>query len=145
MCCLDLCDLSETESYSSQRNNRSQRYGHTDKTNSSYQWRNGDNSSQKRSTYTRDEYIEPEPEPEHESEGDGHQVRFSLAAMRHLDIRGLMYERCARTKMLRTQCFTLTSGCIKISMRMCGQYHKLCHSAVPNYKVLKLHKCAKIM
>lgn len=75
-------DLSETESYSSHRNSRSQRYGHTDKTYSSYQWRNGDNGGQKRSAYSRDEYIEPEPEPEPEPEVDGHQVRFCLHATR---------------------------------------------------------------
>lgn len=65
-----------SESYSSHRNNQSQRYGHTDKTYSSYQWRNGDNNGQMRSTHTTDEYIEPEPE--HESQLDGHQVRFHL-------------------------------------------------------------------
>uniref|UniRef100_A0A671X0W1 Dynamin-binding protein n=1 Tax=Sparus aurata TaxID=8175 RepID=A0A671X0W1_SPAAU len=47
----EMSDLSETESYSSLRNNRSQRYGHTDKSYSSYQWRNGDNGGQKRSIY----------------------------------------------------------------------------------------------
>lgn len=77
----EMSDLSETESYSSLRNNRSQRYGHSDKTDSSYQWRNGDNSGQKRSAYSREEYIEPEPEPERDSELDGHQVRFHLTAM----------------------------------------------------------------
>ncbi|XP_027145113.1 dynamin-binding protein isoform X3 [Larimichthys crocea] len=71
-------DLSETESYSSHRNSRSQRYGHTDKTYSSYQWRNGDNGGQKRSAYSRDEYIEPEPEPEPEPEVDGHQIYYAL-------------------------------------------------------------------
>ncbi|XP_037610884.1 dynamin-binding protein isoform X3 [Sebastes umbrosus] len=81
-------DLSETDSYSSLRNNRSQRYGHTDKTYSSYQCRNGDNGGQKRTAYSRDEYIEPEPEPEpelepepeqeDESEVDGHQIYYAL-------------------------------------------------------------------
>ncbi|KAI3365240.1 hypothetical protein L3Q82_010330 [Scortum barcoo] len=72
-------DLSETDSYSSLRNNRSPRYGHTDKA-YSYQWRNGDNSGQKRSAYSRDEYVEPElePEPEPESELDGHQIYYAL-------------------------------------------------------------------
>ncbi|XP_044033608.1 dynamin-binding protein isoform X2 [Siniperca chuatsi] len=78
----EMSDLSETDSYSSHRNNRSQRYGHSDKTYSSYQWKNGDNSGQKRSTYSRDEYIEPEAEPEsepeHESELDGHQIYYAL-------------------------------------------------------------------
>lgn len=84
----EMSDLSETESYSSLRNNRSQRYGHTDKSYSSYQWRNGDNGGQKRSAYSRDDYIEPEPEPElvDETEGDGHQVRFCLAVRRLQDI-----------------------------------------------------------
>ncbi|XP_008303413.1 dynamin-binding protein-like isoform X2 [Stegastes partitus] len=73
-------DLSETDSCSSQRNNRAQRYGHTEKSYSSYQWRNGDSSSQKKSTYSREEYIEPEPEPEPEldSELDGHQIYYAL-------------------------------------------------------------------
>ncbi|XP_071319517.1 dynamin-binding protein isoform X2 [Trachinotus anak] len=73
-------DLSETDSSSSHRNNHSQRYGHTDKSHSSYQWRNGDNGGQKKSGYSRDEYIEPEPEPEpeHESELDGHQIYYAL-------------------------------------------------------------------
>ncbi|XP_041818642.1 dynamin-binding protein isoform X2 [Chelmon rostratus] len=74
----EMSDLSETESYSSHRSNRVQRYGHTDKTYSSHQWRNGDNSGQKRSAYARDEYIEPEPEQEHESELDGHQIYYAL-------------------------------------------------------------------
>ncbi|XP_023124067.2 dynamin-binding protein isoform X5 [Amphiprion ocellaris] len=71
-------DLSETDSCSSQRNNRAQRYGHTEKSCSSYQWRNGDSSSQKKCTYSREEYIEPEPEPELESELDGHQIYYAL-------------------------------------------------------------------
>ncbi|XP_040922750.1 dynamin-binding protein isoform X2 [Toxotes jaculatrix] len=78
----EMSDLSETDSSSSHRNNHSQRYGHTDKSYSSYQWRNGDNGGQKKSTYSRDEYIEPEPEPEpepeHESELDGHQIYYAL-------------------------------------------------------------------
>ncbi|KAG7227929.1 hypothetical protein INR49_013723 [Caranx melampygus] len=75
-------DLSETDSSSSHRNSHSQRYGHTDKSYSSHQWRNGDNGSQKKSVYSRDEYIEPEPEPEpepeEESELDGHQIYYAL-------------------------------------------------------------------
>lgn len=67
-----------SDSYPSHRNSPSQRYGHTDKTYSSYQWRNGDNSGQKRPAYSRDEHVEPEPEEE--SELDGHQVRLSVAA-----------------------------------------------------------------
>ncbi|XP_045924596.1 dynamin-binding protein isoform X1 [Micropterus dolomieu] len=78
----EMSDLSETDSYSSLRDNRSQRYGHSDKTYSSYQWRNGDNSGQKRTAYSRDDYIEPEPEPEpepeHNSELDGHQIYYAL-------------------------------------------------------------------
>ncbi|XP_074518987.1 dynamin-binding protein isoform X2 [Halichoeres trimaculatus] len=65
-------DLSESESYSSQRNSRSQRYGHSDKTNSSHQWRNGENSSQRKSAYSRDEYIEPDPDL------DGHQIYYAI-------------------------------------------------------------------
>ncbi|XP_068439443.1 dynamin-binding protein isoform X2 [Clinocottus analis] len=71
-------DLSETDSYSSLRNNRSQRYGHTDKTYSSYQLKNGDDSGQKKASYSRDEYIKPEPEPEDESELDSHQFYYAL-------------------------------------------------------------------
>uniref|UniRef100_A0A3Q4HZ13 Dynamin-binding protein n=1 Tax=Neolamprologus brichardi TaxID=32507 RepID=A0A3Q4HZ13_NEOBR len=69
-----------TDSYSSQRDNHSQRYGHTDKSYSSYQWRNGDSSNQKKPVYSREEYIEPEPEPEpeQESEVDGHQIYYAL-------------------------------------------------------------------
>uniref|UniRef100_A0AAQ5ZT76 Dynamin-binding protein n=1 Tax=Amphiprion ocellaris TaxID=80972 RepID=A0AAQ5ZT76_AMPOC len=70
--------LDSTDSCSSQRNNRAQRYGHTEKSCSSYQWRNGDSSSQKKCTYSREEYIEPEPEPELESELDGHQIYYAL-------------------------------------------------------------------
>lgn len=72
----DLC-----ESYSTHRSERSQRYRDTDRSYSSYQWRNGDNATQKRSTYSRDEYIEPESEPD---DLDGHQVRS--AASRPSDI-----------------------------------------------------------
>lgn len=68
-----------SESYSPHRNTSS----HTDKPYSSYQWRNGENSGQKRSAYARDDSIEPEPEQE--SELDGHQVRFCLTAMRHFN------------------------------------------------------------
>lgn len=75
----EMSDLYETDSCPSLRNSRSQRYGHTDKAYSSYQWRNGDSGGQKKSAYSQDEYIEPEPEPEHESELDGHQVRFCLS------------------------------------------------------------------
>nr|XP_019938762.1 PREDICTED: dynamin-binding protein-like isoform X3 [Paralichthys olivaceus] len=77
-------DLSETDTSTSHRNNQSQRYGHTDKSYSSYQWRNGDSGGQKKSGYSRDEYIEPEPEreepeePEDESELDGHQIYYAL-------------------------------------------------------------------
>ncbi|XP_019938761.2 dynamin-binding protein isoform X2 [Paralichthys olivaceus] len=77
-------DLSETDTSTSHRNNQSQRYGHTDKSYSSYQWRNGDSGGQKKSGYSRDEYIEPEPEPEEpeepedESELDGHQIYYAL-------------------------------------------------------------------
>ncbi|XP_030610709.1 dynamin-binding protein isoform X4 [Archocentrus centrarchus] len=76
----EMSDLSETDSYSSQRNSRSQQYGHTDKSYSSYQWRNGDSSSQKSSAYSREEYVEPEPEPEPErkSEVEGHQIYYAL-------------------------------------------------------------------
>ncbi|XP_063339084.1 dynamin-binding protein isoform X5 [Pelmatolapia mariae] len=74
----EMSDLSETDSYSSQRDNRSQQYGHTDKSYSSYQWRNGDSSNQKKPVYSREEYIEPEPEPEQESEVDGHQIYYAL-------------------------------------------------------------------
>ncbi|XP_062298040.1 dynamin-binding protein isoform X1 [Scomber scombrus] len=71
-------DFNDTDSCSSLRNNRSQRYGHTEKANSSYQWRNGDNGGQKKSAYSQDEYIEPDPEPENESELDGHQIYYAL-------------------------------------------------------------------
>ncbi|XP_071375637.1 dynamin-binding protein isoform X2 [Centroberyx affinis] len=76
----DLSDLSETDSCSSHRNNGSQRYGQADTGSGSYQWRNGDSSSQRKSAYARDEYIEPEPEPEPEpeSELDGHQIYYAL-------------------------------------------------------------------
>ncbi|XP_044193057.1 dynamin-binding protein isoform X3 [Thunnus albacares] len=74
----EMSDLYDTDSNSSLRSSRSQRYGHTDKAYSSYQWRNGDSGGQKKSAYSRDEYIEQEPEPEHESELDGHQIYYAL-------------------------------------------------------------------
>ncbi|KAK5881279.1 hypothetical protein CesoFtcFv8_022097 [Champsocephalus esox] len=74
----ETADLSETDSYSSLRNNRSQRHGHTDKTYSSYQLRNGDNGGQKRAVPPREVYIEPEPEAEDESEVDGHQIYYAI-------------------------------------------------------------------
>ncbi|XP_028989643.1 dynamin-binding protein isoform X4 [Betta splendens] len=70
-------DPSETDSSSSHRNHRSQRHGPSDKSHSSYQWRNGDSSSQKK-LYPREEFIERDPEPEHESESDGHQIYYAL-------------------------------------------------------------------
>lgn len=82
----ETADLSETDSYSSLRNNRSQRHGHTDKTYSSYQLRNGDNGGQKTAVPPREVYIEPEPEAEDESEVDGHQVRGSLNPMMEFKI-----------------------------------------------------------
>ncbi|XP_041671162.1 dynamin-binding protein isoform X3 [Cheilinus undulatus] len=72
----EMSDLSESDSYSSQRHSRSQRYGHSNKADSSYQWKNGENSSKKRSAYSRDEYIEQEAEQE--SEIDGHQIYYAL-------------------------------------------------------------------
>ncbi|CAB1434504.1 unnamed protein product [Pleuronectes platessa] len=80
-------DLSETDSSTSHRNNHSQRHGHTDKSYSSHQRRNGDSGGQKKSGYSRDEYIEPEPapvepqqpqEPEDEGELDGHQIYYAI-------------------------------------------------------------------
>uniref|UniRef100_A0A665UYC9 Dynamin-binding protein n=1 Tax=Echeneis naucrates TaxID=173247 RepID=A0A665UYC9_ECHNA len=68
----------DTDSTSSHRNNHSQRYAHTDKFYSSHQWKNGDNGAPKKSSYSRDEYIEPELEPEHDSELDGHQIYYAL-------------------------------------------------------------------
>ncbi|CAB1337774.1 unnamed protein product [Coregonus sp. 'balchen'] len=78
----ELSDSSETESCSSHRNNRlglSQRYGQTEAAFGSYQ-RNGDYGGQRRSPYSRDEFIEPEaePEPELESEIDGHQIYYAI-------------------------------------------------------------------
>lgn len=67
----DLC-----ESYSTHRSDRSQRYRDTDRSYSSYQWRNGDKATQKRSMHSRDEYIEPESEPD---DLDGHQVRSATS------------------------------------------------------------------
>lgn len=84
----DTSDLSETDSSSSQRNNRSQRHGHTDKTYSSYQVRNGDSSSQRKSAYSREEYIEPEPQHEHDSEVDGQQVSTFDCILMFLNIFG---------------------------------------------------------
>lgn len=77
----EMSDLSETDSASSHRNNRPQFHGHTDKSYSSSQWRNGDSGGQKKSSQSRNEYIEPEPEPEpeHDRELDGHQVRFPIS------------------------------------------------------------------
>ncbi|XP_056285102.1 dynamin-binding protein isoform X2 [Pseudoliparis swirei] len=72
----DAADLSETDSYSSPRGNRSQRYGHTDKTYSSYQWKNGDDCGQKKTSHSREEFTEPEPEDE--SELDTHQIYYAL-------------------------------------------------------------------
>ncbi|XP_037319425.2 dynamin-binding protein isoform X2 [Pungitius pungitius] len=73
-------DLSETDSCSSLGNNSAQKYGHTDRTHASNQWRNGDGSAQKKASYHRDEYSEPEPEPEpeEESELDSHQFFYAL-------------------------------------------------------------------
>lgn len=63
-------DTSETDSCSSHRH--TQRYAHTDTR--SCQRRNGDSGGQRRSAYSRQEYIEPEAETEPDSELDGHQV-----------------------------------------------------------------------
>uniref|UniRef100_A0A7N9ALM0 Dynamin-binding protein n=1 Tax=Mastacembelus armatus TaxID=205130 RepID=A0A7N9ALM0_9TELE len=68
-----MSDLSETDSSSSHRNNRCQRHGDTDKSYSSYEWRNGDSGGQKKFSCSRDEY-----EPEQESESDGHQIYYAL-------------------------------------------------------------------
>ncbi|CAN9509258.1 unnamed protein product [Ophioblennius macclurei] len=72
----DTSDFSESDSGSSQRNSRSQRYGHSDKNYSSHRYRNGESSREKKSAHPRDEYNEPEPE--HESELDGHQIYYAL-------------------------------------------------------------------
>uniref|UniRef100_A0A8C7DZ02 Dynamin-binding protein n=1 Tax=Oncorhynchus kisutch TaxID=8019 RepID=A0A8C7DZ02_ONCKI len=74
--------LDPTESCSSHRNNRlglSQRSGPTEAALGSYQ-RNGDFGGQRRSPYSRDEFIEPEaePKPELESELDGHQIYYAI-------------------------------------------------------------------
>uniref|UniRef100_A0A7N9ATT4 Dynamin-binding protein n=1 Tax=Mastacembelus armatus TaxID=205130 RepID=A0A7N9ATT4_9TELE len=69
----EMSDLSETDSSSSHRNNRCQRHGDTDKSYSSYEWRNGDSGGQKKFSCSRDEY-----EPEQESESDGHQIYYAL-------------------------------------------------------------------
>ncbi|XP_070975194.1 dynamin-binding protein isoform X2 [Oncorhynchus clarkii lewisi] len=78
----ELSDSSETESCSSHRNNRlglSQRSGPTEAALGSHQ-RNGDFGGQRRSPYSRDEFIEPEaePKPELESELDGHQIYYAI-------------------------------------------------------------------
>ncbi|KAM8836532.1 dynamin-binding protein isoform 2-T3 [Spinachia spinachia] len=70
-------DLSETDSCSSLGNGSLQQYGHAGKTYGSDQWRDGDRSGQKKASYHRDEYIEPEPEPE-ESELESHQFFYAL-------------------------------------------------------------------
>ncbi|XP_028331612.1 dynamin-binding protein isoform X3 [Gouania willdenowi] len=69
-------DFSETDSCSSQRKDRSQRYEHTDKSSSSLQWRNGDDSSSRKAEYSREEITEPE----HEDTADGHQIYYALYA-----------------------------------------------------------------
>ncbi|KAM9715461.1 dynamin-binding protein isoform 2-T2 [Menidia menidia] len=71
-------DFSETDSYSSQRNGRSQRYAHTDKSHSSHQWANEDGSHRRKSPHTQEEYAEPEAQ--HESEPDSHQIYYALYA-----------------------------------------------------------------
>ncbi|CAG5906131.1 unnamed protein product [Menidia menidia] len=71
-------DFSETDSYSSQRNCRSQRYAHTDKSHSSHQWANEDGSHRRKSPHTQEEYAEPEAQ--HESEPDSHQIYYALYA-----------------------------------------------------------------
>ncbi|XP_016517386.1 dynamin-binding protein isoform X3 [Poecilia formosa] len=69
----DTSDYSETDSSSSQMNSdRSKRHGHADRSYSSPHWRDGDGT--RKSTYSRDEYAEPEPE----SELDGHQIYYAL-------------------------------------------------------------------
>uniref|UniRef100_A0A672JJT1 Dynamin-binding protein n=1 Tax=Salarias fasciatus TaxID=181472 RepID=A0A672JJT1_SALFA len=57
---------------------RSQRYGQTEKSYSSYRYRNGESGREKRPAHPREEYNEPEPEPEPESELDGHQIYYAL-------------------------------------------------------------------
>uniref|UniRef100_A0A672JGD2 Dynamin-binding protein n=1 Tax=Salarias fasciatus TaxID=181472 RepID=A0A672JGD2_SALFA len=74
----DTSDYSESDSCSSQRNSRSQRYGQTEKSYSSYRYRNGESGREKRPAHPREEYNEPEPEPEPESELDGHQIYYAL-------------------------------------------------------------------
>uniref|UniRef100_A0AAQ6AFG6 Dynamin-binding protein n=2 Tax=Amphiprion ocellaris TaxID=80972 RepID=A0AAQ6AFG6_AMPOC len=74
----NLESASQTNSMNSSPRNPSNRRDFTEQTCSSYQWRNGDSSSQKKCTYSREEYIEPEPEPELESELDGHQIYYAL-------------------------------------------------------------------
>ncbi|XP_061911615.1 dynamin-binding protein isoform X3 [Entelurus aequoreus] len=63
-------DQSETDSYSSHRNSRSQR--HSDQAYNSNRRRNGE----KKSTYSQDDFSEPESEQD--SESDGHQIYFAL-------------------------------------------------------------------
>lgn len=81
----DLC-----ESYSTHRSDRSQRYRDTDRSYSSYQWRNGDNATQKRSTHSRDEYIEPESEAD---DLDGHQVRSAASRPSNIERVPNLYSR----------------------------------------------------
>ncbi|XP_011486266.1 dynamin-binding protein isoform X1 [Oryzias latipes] len=73
----DTSDFSETDSYSSQRNGRSQRYDRTEKSYSSTRWRNADRR-QKKPGYTKEDYIEPKPEPEPNDEPDSHQIYYAL-------------------------------------------------------------------
>lgn len=79
----ELSDSSETDSCSSNRNSRlgpSQRYGQSDTAYGSYQRRNGDRIGLRKSSYPRNEYIEPEPEheAEPETELDGHQIYYAI-------------------------------------------------------------------
>uniref|UniRef100_A0A8C8DHT2 Dynamin-binding protein n=1 Tax=Oryzias sinensis TaxID=183150 RepID=A0A8C8DHT2_9TELE len=67
----------DTDSYSSQRNGRSQRYERTEKSYSSTRWRNADRR-QKKPGYTKEDYIEPKPEPEPNDEPDSHQIYYAL-------------------------------------------------------------------
>uniref|UniRef100_A0A1A8LE62 Dynamin-binding protein n=1 Tax=Nothobranchius pienaari TaxID=704102 RepID=A0A1A8LE62_9TELE len=70
-------DFSERmDSSSSLKNTHLKRHGHTDKGSSSPQWRNGDNKSQRKPTYTREEYHKPEPEQD--SELDCQQIYYAL-------------------------------------------------------------------
>ncbi|XP_067100752.1 dynamin-binding protein isoform X1 [Osmerus mordax] len=79
----ELYDSSETDSCSSHKSNRlgpSQRHGQSDTAYGSYQRQNGDRAGQRKSSYPRNEDIEPEPEqePEPESELDGHQIYYAI-------------------------------------------------------------------